>query len=56
MIEIIIKDYLSRALDCPVKLEKDGRPFGRSVFIEKTGGRGRPSFSSFTGQSSALDK
>lgn len=41
MIEIIIKDYLSRALDCPVKLEKDGRPFGRSVFIEKTGGRGR---------------
>lgn len=41
MIEITICDYLSQRLDCPVLPEKPARPFGRMVFVERTGGRGR---------------
>ena len=41
MIEKTICDYLSQALDCPVLPEKPARPFGRMVFVERTGGRGR---------------
>ena len=41
MIEITICDYLSQRLDCPVLPEKPSRPFGRMVFVERTGGRGR---------------
>ena len=41
MIEKTICDYLSEQLDCPVMPEKNGRPYGRSVFVERTGGRGQ---------------
>lgn len=46
MIEKIICDYLKTKLDCPVLPEKPARPFGRMVFVEKTGGSGRFVFSS----------
>lgn len=41
MIEKAICDYLSEKLDCSVLPEKPSRPFGRMVFVERTGGRGR---------------
>lgn len=40
-IEEIICNYLGSVLDCPVLPERPERPFGRMVFIERTGGRGR---------------
>ena len=40
-IEEIVCNYLSSVLDCPVLPEKPARPFGRMVFVERTGGRGR---------------
>jgi hypothetical protein len=41
IIEKVICDYLKTKLDCPVLPEKPARPFGRMVFVEKTGGSGR---------------
>lgn len=41
MIEKTICDYLSQKLDCQVLPEKPKRPFGRMVFVERTGGNGR---------------
>jgi hypothetical protein len=41
MIELTVCNYLSEKLDCPVLPEKPDRPFGRMVFVERTGGRGR---------------
>jgi hypothetical protein len=41
MIEMIICNYLSTKLDCQVLPEKPKRPFGRMVFVERTGGNGR---------------
>lgn len=41
MIEKIICDYLSGILDCRVLPEKPERPFGKMVFVERTGGNGR---------------
>lgn len=41
MIELVICNYLSSKLDCPVLPEKPDRPFGRMVFVERTGGRGK---------------
>lgn len=41
MIEKIICDYLSEKLNCTVLPEKPDRPFGKAVFVERTGGRGR---------------
>lgn len=41
MIELIICEYLSSKLDCPVLPEKPQRPFGKMVFVERTGGRGK---------------
>lgn len=41
MIEKTICDYLSTKLDCQVLPEKPKRPFGRMVFVERTGGNGR---------------
>lgn len=41
MIEKTICDYLSTKLDCQVLPEKPERPFGRMVFVERTGGNGR---------------
>lgn len=41
MIENTICDYLSTKLDCQVLPEKPERPFGRMVFVERTGGNGR---------------
>lgn len=40
IIEKTICDYLSQKLDCPVLPEKPKRPFGKMVFVEKTGGSG----------------
>ena len=40
-IEGIICDYLSRKLNCTVLPEKPQRPFGKMVFVEKTGGTGQ---------------
>lgn len=40
-IEEIVCNYLSTVLDCPVLPERPERPFGRMVFIERTGGNGR---------------
>lgn len=41
MIELIICEYLASKLDCRVLPEKPNRPYGRMVFVERTGGRGR---------------
>ena len=41
MIEMTICNYLSTKLDCQVLPEKPKRPFGRMVFVERTGGNGR---------------
>ena len=41
MIELIICEYLSEKLDCAVLPEKPDRPFGKMVFVERTGGRGK---------------
>ena len=41
MIELTVCNYLNEKLDCPVLPEKLDRPFGRMVFVERTGGRGR---------------
>jgi hypothetical protein len=41
MIELTVCNYLNEKLDCPVLPEKPDRPFGRMVFVERTGGRGR---------------
>lgn len=41
MIEMTICNYLSTKLDCQVLPEKPRRPFGRMVFVERTGGNGR---------------
>ena len=40
IIEKVICDYLKTKLDCSVLPEKPDRPFGRMVFVEKTGGHG----------------
>lgn len=41
-IEEIVCGYLSEVLDCPVLPEKPAqRPFGRMVFVERTGGNGK---------------
>lgn len=40
IIEKVICDYLNTKLDCSALPEKPDRPFGRMVFVEKTGGRG----------------
>lgn len=40
-IEEIICNYLSTELGCTVLPEKPQRPFGKMVFVERTGGRGR---------------
>lgn len=40
-IEEIVCGYLSGVLDCPVLPEKPARPFGRMVFVERTGGNGK---------------
>jgi hypothetical protein len=39
IIEKLICDYLSDKLNIPVLPEKPKRPYGRMVFVEKTGGR-----------------
>lgn len=41
IIEKVVCDYLQTKLDCPVLPEKPKRPFGKMVFVERTGGRGR---------------
>lgn len=41
MIEMTICNYLSTKLDCQVLPEKPARPFGKMVFVERTGGNGR---------------
>lgn len=41
MIELTICRYLSQKLDCQVLPEKPRRPFGKMVFVERTGGNGR---------------
>ena len=41
MIEKVICDYLSTILDCRVLPEKPERPYGKMVFVERTGGSGR---------------
>lgn len=41
MIELTICNYLSTKLDCQVLPEKPRRPFGKMVFVERTGGNGR---------------
>lgn len=41
MIEITICNYLSTKLDCQVLPEKPKRPFGKMVFVERTGGNGK---------------
>ena len=41
MIELIICEYLASKLDGRVLPEKPDRPYGRMVFVERTGGRGR---------------
>lgn len=41
MIELTICNYLSTKLDCQVLPEKPKRPFGKMVFVERTGGNGR---------------
>ena len=41
MIEEIICNYLSQKLNCQVLPEKPNRPFGKMVFVERTGGNGR---------------
>lgn len=40
MIETTLLNYLSRKLSVPVKMEKPERPFGKMVFLERTGGSG----------------
>lgn len=41
MIEIIICNYLTEKLGCPVLAEKPQRPYNNIVFVERTGGRGK---------------
>lgn len=41
MIELTICNYLHNKLELPVLPEKPKRPFGKMVFVERTGGRGR---------------
>ena len=41
MIELTICNYVSQKLDCQVLPEKPKRPFGKMVFVERTGGNGR---------------
>ena len=41
MIELIVCDYLTTKLSCPVAPEKPQRPFDKAVYIERTGGRGK---------------
>ena len=41
ILEKVICDYLYSKLDCRVLPEKPKRPFGRMVFVERTGGRGQ---------------
>lgn len=41
IIEEIICNYLSNKLECRVLPERPSRPYGRMVFVERTGGRGK---------------
>lgn len=41
ILEKVICDYLTSKLDCKVLPEKPKRPFGRMVFVERTGGSGQ---------------
>lgn len=40
-IEEIVCNYLSSKLNCTVLPEKPQRPFGRMVFVERSGGTGK---------------
>lgn len=57
MIEKVICDYLTAQLSVTALPEKPKRPFGKAIFVEKTGGRGKYIYeSTFAVQSYANSK